>query len=250
MIIALAILAALMTVCGAAALVNGWDVVLTERGWTQVIAGATGLTGGLLLIGLTCVVAELKRLRREIISAVMEPDDLPAAPVRLDPRAAAIGPDMAAAMAGTAGSLAPTGHRPDADGDAGDDAPKPEDEPVEQAIERPSHTVQAGPPDAWPTLSEPPPAESPETHHESGGFTKTGDEAEAGAPTPADPHVIGTHSSAGITYYMFSDDSIEAEMEHGRFRFDDMDALRRFLATGEGGVQLIRADADRLEPHG
>jgi hypothetical protein len=52
MIILLFVLAGLMVLCGSAAALLGWDVVLNERGWTQVIAGASFVTGGLLLFGI------------------------------------------------------------------------------------------------------------------------------------------------------------------------------------------------------
>ena len=64
--IALLVLVALLFVLGGgAAIVNGAEIILTERGWTQVIAGSVALTGGALLFGLALVLRELRAVRRE-----------------------------------------------------------------------------------------------------------------------------------------------------------------------------------------
>jgi hypothetical protein len=54
----------------------------------------------------------------------------------------------------------------------------------------------------------------------------------------AERRLAATYSAGGIGYFMYSDGSIEADMEIGRHRFPDMDALRRFIETGEGGVRV------------
>ena len=63
--------------------------------------------------------------------------------------------------------------------------------------------------------------------------------AEAAAPAPepvqegAQPAVeIGRYASGGNSYVMFSDGSIEAETPNGRFRFDSLDQLKHFIASG------------------
>ena len=59
----------------------------------------------------------------------------------------------------------------------------------------------------------------------------------AAEPVP-DRRLAATYSAGGIGYFMYSDGSIEAEMEIGRYRFPNMDALRDFIETGDGGVRV------------
>jgi hypothetical protein len=50
--------------------------------------------------------------------------------------------------------------------------------------------------------------------------------------------VIGTYSSGGNSYVMFSDGSIEAETPDGFHRFHSLDELKDFIASGgeKGGA--------------
>ena len=44
--------------------------------------------------------------------------------------------------------------------------------------------------------------------------------------------MIGTYTSGDNRYVMFSDGSIEAETPDGVFRFDSLDELKEFIASG------------------
>jgi hypothetical protein len=59
--------------------------------------------------------------------------------------------------------------------------------------------------------------------------------------TPAERKLVATYTSGENTYFMYSDNAIEAETPHGRFRFASMDELRVFVETGEGGMPLSPA---------
>ena len=55
------------------------------------------------------------------------------------------------------------------------------------------------------------------------------------AATPAshhEPSVVGRYEAAGTSYAMYSDGSVEAENEHGVFRFGSMAELRAFIEQG------------------
>lgn len=54
--------------------------------------------------------------------------------------------------------------------------------------------------------------------------------------------MVGSYASGGVTYFMYGDHSIEAELPEGRFRFASMEELRTYLDTGAGGV-LVRKGA-------
>ena len=44
--------------------------------------------------------------------------------------------------------------------------------------------------------------------------------------------MVGTYTSGGNSYAMFSDGSIEAETPNGQFRFQSLDELKAFIASG------------------
>ena len=80
-------------------------------------------------------------------------------------------------------------------------------------------------------------------------------EPEAASPAPvAEPEkettpaaaeersVVGSYASGGVTYFMYSDQSIEAELPNGRHRFASMEELRTYLDTGVGGT-IVRHGA-------
>ena len=62
-------------------------------------------------------------------------------------------------------------------------------------------------------------------------------------PPDAGPRtMLATYNSGGITYFMYSDSSIEADMTGGRYRFASMDELRTFIETGKGGTLVTPAE--------
>jgi hypothetical protein len=64
-------------------------------------------------------------------------------------------------------------------------------------------------------------------------------EAEKGekpAPGPqARPEVIGNYEAHGAHYTMYADGSIEAETQHGVYRFASIEELKRFIEGEESG---------------
>lgn len=59
----------------------------------------------------------------------------------------------------------------------------------------------------------------------------------ASTEEPRSATVIGTYNSGDNTYVMFSDGSIEAQTPGGVFRFQSLDELKQFIASGgEGGT--------------
>lgn len=56
--------------------------------------------------------------------------------------------------------------------------------------------------------------------------------------------VVGTYASGGVTYFMYGDHSIEAELQDGRYRFSSMEELRTFLDTGVGGTIVRKGKLD------
>lgn len=59
------------------------------------------------------------------------------------------------------------------------------------------------------------------------------------APADAPPRIpVATYSAGGIGYFMYEDGTIEADTELGRYRFSNMDELRRFTETGQGGIRV------------
>lgn len=78
-----AILAAglLLVVIGLAAMVNGWSIILVERGWAQFIAGSMLLSAGAILAAISEVVARLDT----VTQGAARPARRPAAPALVQP---------------------------------------------------------------------------------------------------------------------------------------------------------------------
>jgi hypothetical protein len=77
-------LGAVLSICGALSIYFGYGIVEVERGWTGVIAGATALTGGIIVIALGLVIKSLGDLRATLKQAaahdVAAEDNLPPEP--------------------------------------------------------------------------------------------------------------------------------------------------------------------------
>ncbi|WNJ89216.1 hypothetical protein [Bosea sp. 685] len=56
---------------GAAAIVDGWPYLVLERGFTEVIIGAIAATAGLLMLMLSYVLVEIRRVRTNLSNAVL-----------------------------------------------------------------------------------------------------------------------------------------------------------------------------------
>jgi len=105
----------------------------------------------------------------------------------------------------------------------GDDA-LPPFQPEDQADRVASSTAEAEPSVGGEPLRSPEPAKEPQSEPE----TEPGPERSS--------TVIGTYNSGDNRYVMFSDGSIEAETPDGVFRFNSLDELKEFIASGgEGG---------------
>ncbi|OAS22467.1 hypothetical protein [Methylobacterium platani] len=91
MIVALFVLALLMLIGGVAAIVQGIPFVRLEVGWTMVIAGTVGASGGAVLLGIAAAVARLGRIERALagrpaaVSAEPGAEAAPARPGRSEP---------------------------------------------------------------------------------------------------------------------------------------------------------------------
>ena len=57
-------------------------------------------------------------------------------------------------------------------------------------------------------------------------------------PEPKERLLLASYSTGGVGYFMYSDQSIEAEMAIGRYRFNSMDELRTFIETQVGGERV------------
>ena len=91
MIVALTVLALLMLLGGLAAMVQGIPFIRLEVGWTMVIAGTVGASGGAVLLGIAAVIARLARIERALLTA-RPAAPLAGAPAFPDPGTAPVRP--------------------------------------------------------------------------------------------------------------------------------------------------------------
>jgi hypothetical protein len=91
----------LLAGAGCLSVFAGYDIIEVERGWTEVIAGATALSGGVVTIALSLILRRLKLLSD--LYASMQPVQVPAAYLAegsaTDPIEAAVAPTAAAVIA-------------------------------------------------------------------------------------------------------------------------------------------------------
>ncbi|HEY5797467.1 MAG TPA: hypothetical protein VIU82_20905, partial [Bosea sp. (in: a-proteobacteria)] len=128
---------------GIAAIVDGLPYMVLERGFTQVIIGTVVAIAGVLMLALSWVLVELRRIRTTVSNAAMAmsvasmagsavPEGavpLPPSPLEPDDRAAALRPGMAVAGAGAlagAGAVVAATHLP-----AAGTSERPEDKAAE-----------------------------------------------------------------------------------------------------------------------
>jgi len=98
MIVTLFFAAAAMIAGGAWAVFTGWELIIIERGWTQVLLGGMLVTGGLLLAGIGVLAVHVKRLAGKleqmsaskpsplVAAAPAKRDEMPSRPPRQEPR--------------------------------------------------------------------------------------------------------------------------------------------------------------------
>ncbi len=58
------VLGLLLCIAGSISIISGYDIVTIERGWTEVIAGTTALTGGVIALSLWVVLRQLSALAK------------------------------------------------------------------------------------------------------------------------------------------------------------------------------------------
>ena len=233
------LLGLLLVAGGGASMWTGFDIVQVERGWTQVIAGAAALSGGVVTLAIGALIGAvnklhgavamagedfLKRLREEPATARAEAREAePLAPAAPAPEPAAAKPEIAMSKPERpnlplSGAEAPQSFAP----------PSPPEPATGGARDRLPSVDDVGPALDWLRSG---PARPAKSRNPPGGERET-------APAPAVPETGGQlastlrrFESGGINYTLFADGSILAESPDGREKFANMDALRKHLAS-------------------
>ena len=116
--------------------------------------------------------------------------------------------------------------------------PLPEAAPAEEAVAAPSE-LEAAPHE---NLDEAPAAEDDESpiNFNRAGHLPSLEAIETVLETPEEPQgppsIIGSYSSAGANYKIFSDGSIEAETSEGTFKFASMADFKQHLVERKGAT--------------
>lgn len=203
MIFLLTSVSTVMILGGGALAFYGADTIRTESGATLALAGVALFCTGFILLALSRVLSELRRLRR----VVEEPEQPAVAPL---PQAAPPPPVVRPPPPNGAMPPPPPGMAPP---------------PVEQELtpaERLKADRQAA--DAAPEVT----AEKP---------AGVGEATEAPFPS-SERTLTATYNSGGNTFYMYSDGTIETVVPSGRYRFGSMEELRVFIENGTGGERV------------
>jgi hypothetical protein len=78
----------LLGIAGAVSIYTGYGIIEVERGWASVIAGATALTGGAIIIALAWILGSLEAMRTALETGELRPSQSGAQPTREEPVAA------------------------------------------------------------------------------------------------------------------------------------------------------------------
>jgi hypothetical protein len=248
--------AGLMMIAGAVSIALGIDYIQIERGWTQVIAGASLFAGGAVLLGLAAVVTGLDRL---VLALSARKDAATPTASVIQPSVAPIAPKPQPLGEAQPASPIVRPANPALEWDAHGEPPVTERETVETveppqplATDETRHapltsamTKTAIPADAQSPLAEE--ATESRTAAEAASPSQTEHrpdeaappagasveieqaQAEPGPLRPAEPVVMGRYEAKDASYVMFSDGSIEANTKSGVFRFGSMSELKAFI---------------------
>lgn len=78
MSVVLSLLGLAMIAMGGAAMVFGAQIIQVEKGWTMVIAGSVGATGGALLLGVALAIHRLGRVASQLVAFAASLDQVAA----------------------------------------------------------------------------------------------------------------------------------------------------------------------------
>jgi hypothetical protein len=236
MVIALFVVAFAMVVAGLAAIYDGYAIIALEKGWTKVISGTVAASAGFVLLGIVVAIAQIKRIGADLAGlrerAGRLDAPLPAPPQPLDFGAPpGVGEARGAGALGTATTVS--------ERDKASESPAPSN-----AAEKPAQDakdVATAPEARAPGLPlGPDPAPDQQSERAAGQSREERQAALKEAVAGQAPTVVGTYSSGGNTYIMYSDGSIRAETPTGLYRFDSLDELKAFIAAGGESVPPAR----------
>lgn len=189
-------------VIGALAIAFGIPIYEFGLGNTLIVAGATAATGGLLLIALSLVMRELRRLTLAIEGRSRRVADLASV--------SAAEPDERRGGERQTGGLGIS------------ELVRRASEPVPaEAAAPPAPEPGASDLPAWPKhTTRPVRADSPPAP----GRKEQGDPADSG------PRLVKSGIVEGLAYSLYSDGSIEADFKEGRHKFRSIEELQEYLA--------------------
>jgi hypothetical protein len=218
MAVVLVLVALAMIGGGVFAILEGWPIILSERGWTMVIAGTAVAGSGAVLAGVSFAVAGLRRVERALKGLGEQVGRLEAAPSQRT--------GLTATREEPPAPVAAVSAEPQPGSRGRRRAPAPEVVPDRETAPEP---IAAKPRGDRPAVVA---SRSPEPEPSAPAPAPNSPEPQPATAAPQAPTVVGTYTSGGNRYVMFSDGSIEAETPNGQFRFDSLDELKAFIAAG------------------
>jgi len=211
MVVLVFVLGAILAVAGGGALFASVDLLPTEIGILYAACGTVALSAGIIVLSIGALIRRVDQLADDFGARAVEP-----------------GFPLAAAAHGHA-------QHPHIE-------PEFESEPQLLAEPAPSHEhethVEAHAPEAEPAPATAPVGEDddPLNENRSGHLPTLAEVEHAIAEPEAPPTLVGRYSAGGADYMIFSDGTIEAETEHGAFKFASMGDFKAYLAGGKDGA--------------
>jgi hypothetical protein len=218
-------LGAFLSLAGLWMMWQGWDIVQVERGWTQVIAGATFVGSGVVTISIGLLIGALRARPVATLS-----EGSPAERKR---------------------SFRPEKTTPAAMPEAQSSTPAVEPEKAEIAAEHPAAALLDEPPPGTTDDIAPPLAREKSEHpgawinealasvkrddllvaREGAGAAGVDGSPDADAAEGQGPKIVGRYTIGGVNYTLHDDGSIEGIGPSGVVRFASLDELRAHIET-------------------
>ena len=209
MVVLVFVLGLILAIAGGGALFASVDLLPTEIGILYAACGTVALCAGVIVLAIGALIRRVDQLAEDFGARAVEP---------------------AFATGVAAHGLAAHPHI----------EPEFSSEPHLHAEAAPPE--HATPVEALAPEPEPAPAtrasdeEDPLNENRAGHLPTLAEVEHALAEPEAPPTLVGRYSAGGADYMIFSDGTIEAETEHGAFKFASMGDFKAYLAGGKDGA--------------
>ena len=211
MVVLVFVLGLILAIAGGGALFASVDLLPTEIGILYAACGTVALCCGIIVLAIGALIRRVDQLAEDFVARAAEP--------------------------GFAHGAVAHGHAPHPHIEPEFEAePHLHAEPVLSAEHDAGFEAHAPEPEPAPATAPVDEDDDPLNENRAGHLPTLAEVEHAIAEPEAPPTLVGRYSAGGADYMIFSDGTIEAETEHGAFKFASMGDIKAYLAGGKDGA--------------